>query len=106
MIDGKQVLLDSHTAGDEPFMLASNLPGVPVVIVSGFSSRDHVVAAVQAGAAGFLTRPVDLVSLVSRLDELVSKQQLGHKSFWVSLLDEDLVEMRADGHAISLACAL
>jgi hypothetical protein len=29
---------------------------------------------------------------VSRLDELVSKQQLGHKSFWVSLLDEDLVD--------------
>jgi hypothetical protein len=28
---------------------------------------------------------------VSRLDELAGKQQLGHKSFWVSLLDEDLV---------------
>ena len=28
---------------------------------------------------------------VSRLDELSGKQQLGHKSFWVSLLDEDLV---------------
>jgi hypothetical protein len=29
---------------------------------------------------------------VSRLDELAGKQQLGHKSFWVSLLDEDLVD--------------
>jgi hypothetical protein len=28
---------------------------------------------------------------VSRLDELSGKQELGHKSFWVSLLDEDLV---------------
>ena len=28
---------------------------------------------------------------VSRLDELAGKQQLGHKSFWVSLLDENLV---------------
>jgi hypothetical protein len=28
---------------------------------------------------------------VSRLDELAGKQELGHKSFWVSLLDEDLV---------------
>lgn len=28
---------------------------------------------------------------VSRLNELSGKQQLGHKSFWVSLLDEDLV---------------
>lgn len=30
-------------------------------------------------------------SKVMRLDELSAKQQLGHKSFWVSLLDEDLV---------------
>ena len=30
-------------------------------------------------------------SKVGRLDELAAKQQLGHKSFWVSLLDEDLV---------------
>jgi hypothetical protein len=30
-------------------------------------------------------------SKVSRLNELAGKQQLGHKSFWVSLLDEDLV---------------
>lgn len=29
--DGKSVLLDSDTAGDEPFMLASNLPGVVVL---------------------------------------------------------------------------
>jgi hypothetical protein len=28
---------------------------------------------------------------VTRLNELKDKQQLGHKSFWVSLLDEDLV---------------
>ncbi|HEX9213825.1 MAG TPA: hypothetical protein VF901_25195 [Bradyrhizobium sp.] len=28
---------------------------------------------------------------VSRLNELSGRQQLGHKSFWVSLLDEDLV---------------
>jgi hypothetical protein len=31
-------------------------------------------------------------SKVSRLDELKGKQQEGHKSFWVSLLDEDLVD--------------
>jgi tetraacyldisaccharide 4'-kinase len=29
--DGKEVLLDSEVAGDEPFMLASNLPGVVVL---------------------------------------------------------------------------
>lgn len=30
--DGRHVLLDSSIAGDEPFMLARNLPGVPVVV--------------------------------------------------------------------------
>lgn len=30
--DGEKVLLDSHTAGDEPFMLAQNCAGVPVVV--------------------------------------------------------------------------
>jgi len=30
--DGKQVLLDSELAGDEPFMLARNLPGVIVLV--------------------------------------------------------------------------
>ena len=30
--DGKHVLLDSSTGGDEPYMLASNLPGVAVVV--------------------------------------------------------------------------
>lgn len=30
--DGEKVLLDSHTAGDEPYMLAQNCTGVPVVV--------------------------------------------------------------------------
>lgn len=30
--DGKHVLLDSATGGDEPYMLAANLPGVAVVV--------------------------------------------------------------------------
>ena len=30
--DGRRVLLDSSTGGDEPYMLASNLPGVAVVV--------------------------------------------------------------------------
>ena len=30
--DGKEILLDSESAGDEPYMLAKNLPGVPVIV--------------------------------------------------------------------------
>ena len=37
--DGKRLLLDSATAGDEPYMLASNLPEVAVVV-----DRDRVKA--------------------------------------------------------------
>lgn len=41
--DGNQVLLNSLVAGDEPFMLASNLPGVPVVV-----DKDRVKAGLYA----------------------------------------------------------
>jgi tetraacyldisaccharide 4'-kinase len=41
--DGVNVLLDSHSAGDEPFMLAHNCPGVPVVV-----DRNRVKAGAQA----------------------------------------------------------
>lgn len=41
--DGENVLLDSHVAGDEPFMLASNLPGVPVIV-----DKDRVKAGLYA----------------------------------------------------------
>jgi tetraacyldisaccharide 4'-kinase len=30
--DGRDILLDSHHAGDEPYMLAKNLPGVSVIV--------------------------------------------------------------------------
>jgi tetraacyldisaccharide 4'-kinase len=41
--DGVNVLLDSHTAGDEPYMLAHNLPGVPVIV-----DKDRVKAGLWA----------------------------------------------------------
>lgn len=41
--DGRTVFLDSHTAGDEPFMLAHNLPGIPVVV-----DKDRVKAGLHA----------------------------------------------------------
>jgi tetraacyldisaccharide 4'-kinase len=41
--DGRNVLLDSATAGDEPYMLASNLQGVAVVV-----DKDRVKAGLHA----------------------------------------------------------
>ncbi len=51
--------------------------------VDASSLIDHRLAEAVAGVAQ---------DKVGRLDELAGKQQLGHKSFWVSLLDEDLVD--------------
>jgi hypothetical protein len=48
-----------------------------------------VTSIVDRSLAEAVARVAD--NKVSRLDELSGKQQLGHKSFWVSLLDEDLV---------------
>ncbi|MGE5476531.1 MAG: response regulator [Bacteroidales bacterium] len=50
-------------------------PNVPVVIVSGFSSRDHVVAAVQAGAAGFIPKTVSGTAMVNALRLVLSGEK-------------------------------
>jgi len=47
-------------------------PGIPVVIVSGYSSRDHVQAAVQAGAAGFIPKTVGGTAMVNALRLVLS----------------------------------
>ena len=41
--DGKEVFLDSETAGDEPYMLATNLEGVAIVV-----DKDRVKAGLHA----------------------------------------------------------
>ena len=55
--------------------LRAKCPGVPVVIVSGFSSRDHVVAAVQAGTAGFIPKTVSGTAMVNALRLVLSGEK-------------------------------
>jgi two-component system, NarL family, nitrate/nitrite response regulator NarL len=43
------------------------VPDTPVVILSGYSSRDHVIAAVQAGASGFIPKTVSANAMVNAL---------------------------------------
>lgn len=50
-------------------------PGIPVVVVSGFSTRDHVVAAVQAGAAGFIPKTVSGTAMVNALRLVLSGEK-------------------------------
>ncbi|MGE5505108.1 MAG: response regulator [Actinomycetota bacterium] len=55
--------------------LRAKLPDVPIVIVSGYSSRDHVVAAVQAGAAGFIPKTVSGTAMVNALRLVLSGEK-------------------------------
>lgn len=56
-------------------VLRAQCPNVPVVIVSGFSSRDHVVAAVQAGASGFIPKTVSGTAMVNALRLVLSGEK-------------------------------
>lgn len=56
-------------------VLKTQCPNVPIVIVSGFSSRDHVVAAVQAGAAGFIPKTVSGTAMVNALRLVLSGEK-------------------------------
>jgi tetraacyldisaccharide 4'-kinase len=43
--DGRSLLLDSKTAGDEPYMLAANLPDIPVIVDKDrVKSGKHAIA--------------------------------------------------------------
>ena len=52
--------------------LKAKLPNIPVVIVSGYSTRDHVMAAVNAGAAGFIPKTVSGTAMVNALRLVLS----------------------------------
>jgi DNA-binding NarL/FixJ family response regulator len=70
------VLLDLMMPGMDGLVglqqIKAKRPTLPVVIVSGFSSRDHVAAAVQAGAAGFIPKTVSGTALVNALRLVLS----------------------------------
>ena len=71
--DGKHILLDAATGGDEPYMLASNLPGVAVVV-----DRNRV----KAGRYAIKRLGVDTIIL----DDGFQYQKLKH-SIEVVLVD-------------------
>ena len=52
--------------------IKQRLPTTPVVILSGFSSREHVVQAVQSGAAGFIPKTVSGTAMVNALRLVLS----------------------------------
>jgi hypothetical protein len=77
----RRAVLDQLPSSPEWSAASRQLAHDGYVDVSSLVDRALAQAVLEVGA-----------SKVSRLNELSSKQQLGHKSFWVSLLDEDLVD--------------
>jgi DNA-binding NarL/FixJ family response regulator len=73
------VLLDLMMPGMDGLsglqQIKARLPETPVVIVSGYSSRDHVVSAVQAGAAGFIPKTVSGTAMVNALRLVLSGEK-------------------------------
>jgi DNA-binding NarL/FixJ family response regulator len=73
------VLLDLMMPGMDGLkgleIVKARCPDIPVVIVSGFSTREHVVAAVQAGAAGFIPKTVSGTAMVNALRLVLSGEK-------------------------------
>ncbi len=73
------VLLDLVMPGMNFFsgldsMLAA-CPTVPVVILSGYASRDHVITAMRHGASGFIPKTVSGPTMVSALNLILSGEK-------------------------------
>lgn len=73
------VLLDLMMPGMDGLsglqQIKTRIPDTPVVIVSGYSTRDHVVSAVQSGAAGFIPKTVSGTAMVNALRLVLSGEK-------------------------------
>ncbi len=56
--------------------LVEALPGLPVLVMTGFGSMDTAIAALRAGAYDFLTKPFELEVLVKALGRAVENRRL------------------------------
>ena len=74
--------------------LKAKHPHVPVVIVSGHFTRDHVMAAVQAGASGFIPKTVSGTAMVNALRLVLSGEKYLPSS---SFQDEAPLQMGSGG---------
>lgn len=50
---------------------------IPVLMVSGDAGEDFMAAAMQLGAVGYLTKPIDVTELLSIVDKYCQSQESG-----------------------------
>ena len=81
------VLLDINLPDGDGTRLArlirKNYMPVPILVVSGNAETDDKIAALGAGADGYLTKPFDRFELLANLDAIIRRTQ-GHSSATVS----------------------
>jgi CheY-like chemotaxis protein len=76
----KVVLLDLHLPdinGDEVLRLLRADPGtqaIPVVILSADANDRQIQRLLEAGATAYLTKPLDIHTLVATVDEMMPRQ--------------------------------
>ena len=82
------VLLDLNLPDGDGTRLAhlirKNHMPVPILVVSGNSGIDDKIAALGAGADGYLTKPFDRYELVANLDAIIRRTH-GHSSATVNV---------------------
>ena len=64
-------------------LIRKNYMPVPILVVSGNASTDDKIAALGAGADGYLTKPFDRFELLANLDAIIRRNH-GHSSATVS----------------------
>jgi CheY-like chemotaxis protein len=76
-IDGLELL--RHLKDDD------DLGSIPVVVVSADATAAHIEAALTAGAAHYVTKPVNLASFLAILDELLDAMDTHFGSGWMAM---------------------
>jgi DNA-binding NarL/FixJ family response regulator len=65
------VLMDQNLSGESGVVVASNIlaahPGTAVVMLSGGMSQDELIAAVEAGVSGYLTKTTPASAIVTAI---------------------------------------
>jgi two-component system OmpR family response regulator len=60
--------------------LARLRPGLPVVVITGYATHDHVVRAREQGAADFLAKPFDAGELMDSVRRALDEEAAGKET--------------------------
>ncbi len=64
-------------------------PGVDVILITAHYSAESAVEAIQKGASDYLTKPLDITKLRTRIDSLLKEAEVRQKT---ARLDQELVD--------------